>query len=83
MKLFKQITATVIALGAINVANATAFTITQTGAKPSTTTNWTDTASVNKFDGTLGTLQRVTLQIDGSALGDAGADWPAGESGLA
>ena len=80
MKLFKQITATVIALGAINVANATAFTITQTGAKPSTTTNWTDTASVNKFDGTLGTLQRVTLQIDGSALGDAGYENLAGSA---
>lgn len=71
MKLVKSLIASALLLGTM-AANATVLTISQTGSKALTVTNWVDTASVDKFDGTLGALQRVVLEIDGQAFGDAG-----------
>ncbi len=56
--------------------SAQAATLTQTvsATKPVTTTNYTDTLSVAQFDGSLGTLTKVTFSLAGTVLGNANAE---------
>ena len=46
--------------------------VVQTGSYPLDTTYWEKTATLNKFDGTLGTLESVELILDGEILANAG-----------
>lgn len=45
-------------------------TLTYTGTVASTRTAWNQTVSLAKFDNTLGTLTRVTINLSGSVSGD-------------
>lgn len=70
MKVIKLISAAIIGLSVSTAAQA--LEIVQTGSKAAVTTDWADAFVVDKFDGTLGVLQRVTLEVNGAATTTAG-----------
>lgn len=62
---------------ALTVATATASgaaTISFSDTVAVQSTNWTETATVNKFDASLGTLTGVRFTLFGEVLGDASAE---------
>lgn len=73
MKLIHKALCGALLIAAAGSVSATSFTLTQSGTKTLTSTGWTDNTNVlNKFDGTIGTLDRVVLTLDAQAFGDAG-----------
>ena len=53
-------------------ASADAAQIVQSGSYPLDSTSWQELATLEKFDGTLGTLDSVELILDGEILANAG-----------
>ena len=56
----------------LNAGWVCAVEIVQTGNFGIQNTNWTDVATVDKFDGTLGILQSVEMDVSGSITANAG-----------
>lgn len=52
--------------------------IVQSGTYPSDQTNWSEIATLDKFDGTLGSLTSIALTLDGEILANAGYENLAG-----
>ena len=56
----------------LNAGRVCAVEIVQTGNFGVQSTNWSDVAAVDKFDGTLGILQSIEMNVNGSITANAG-----------
>ncbi len=64
-----------LALAATMVASgANALTVAYSASVPSTKTDWDETLSLSMFDGSLGTLNSMTLTLFGSVSGEIKAE---------